>query len=108
MEILSRPYKGEVYSHPGKSLKEHLIKTGWIAKTYAEMLPINFIDKEIFKTCVELTALYHDIGKATPFFQEYLQEEAPGKKARLKNMSETRKKTRLITNIQNFFLSYLF
>jgi len=101
MEILSRPYKGEVYSHPGKSLKEHLIKTGWIAKTYAEMLPINFIDKEIFKTCVELTALYHDIGKATPFFQEYLQEEAPGKKARLKNMSETHHS--LISAVATYF-----
>ena len=89
MEILSRHYEGGVYSHPGKSLKEHLIKVGRIAKTYAEMLPVNFIDKEIFKGWIELTALYHDIGKATPFFQEYLQEEAPGKKARLKNMSET-------------------
>jgi len=89
MEMLSRHYNGKVYSHPDKPLKEHLIKVGQIAKTYAEMLPINFIDKEIFKSWIELTALYHDIGKATSFFQEYLQEKDPDKKARLKNMGET-------------------
>ena len=89
METLSRHYNGEVYSHPGKPLKDHLIRVGQIAKTYAEMLPINFIEKGIFKSWIELTALYHDIGKATPFFQEYLQEKDPDKRARLKNMGET-------------------
>jgi CRISPR-associated endonuclease/helicase Cas3 len=100
MEMLSHHYD-EIYSHPGKPLKEHLKKVGEIAKSYAKTLPINFIDKKIFQDLMEFAGLYHDIGKATPFFQEYLREKDPDKQARLKNMDETRHS--LISGVATYF-----
>jgi CRISPR-associated endonuclease/helicase Cas3 len=91
----------EIWSHPNKSLIEHLKKVGEIAKSSAEAIPLKFEENTIFPEIVHIIGLYHDIGKATPFFQEYLRENNPDQKARLKNKDET--KHSLISAIATYF-----
>jgi CRISPR-associated endonuclease/helicase Cas3 len=45
--------------------------------------------------------MYHDLGKATPFFQEYIREKDPVRKLRLKNKDET--KHSLISAVAAYF-----
>jgi len=88
---MSSLYYNEVWSHPNKSLREHLEKVAEIIKYSIEDLPLNLpIEKAILSEILYYLGLYHDIGKATPFFQEYLREENEDKKARLKNDSKTK------------------
>lgn len=102
MAISLFPYD-EIWSHPDKSLKEHLIKTGELARLSIKAIPLALpIEKRILVDVVRLIGLYHDIGKATPFFQEYLREKNDDKKARFKNMPETRHS--LISAIATYFV----
>lgn len=91
----------EVWSHPDKPLSEHLKRVGEIVKFSADAIPLNIEDITIFKEVAHLIGLYHDIGKATPFFQEYLREKDLDRKAKLKNATET--KHSLISAIASYF-----
>jgi CRISPR-associated endonuclease/helicase Cas3 len=84
-------YYNEVWSHPDKPLREHLEKVAKIIKCSIEELPLNLpVKKKILSEILYYLGLYHDIGKATSFFQEYLREENEDKKARLKNDPKTK------------------
>ena len=93
----------EIWSHPNKPLKEHLENVAEIIKFSVKDLPLNFhIEKTIISEILYYLGLYHDIGKATIFFQEYLREENEDKKARLKNNPFT--KHSLISAVATYFV----
>jgi CRISPR-associated endonuclease/helicase Cas3 len=98
---MSSLHYNEIWSHPNKSLKEHLTRVGEIAKSSASAIPLHIPNAESFIKIVYLVGLYHDIGKATPFFQRYLREKDPAQKAFLKNQFET--KHSLISAIATYF-----
>lgn len=91
----------EVWSHPSKELKDHLIQVAEIAKQSATAIPINFSEGFLLPEISYIIGLYHDIGKATDFFQNYLKENEPNQKARLKNQPETNHS--LISAIATYF-----
>lgn len=80
----------EIFSHPGKPLKDHLEKVGEMIFAILNSLSFSFpFPKKIFCEVGRLVGYYHDLGKATNFFQEYLNEQNPNKKAKLRNQKET-------------------
>lgn len=93
----------EILSHiePNRSLKNHLINSSNLAINFIESIPVKE-DKDILREIVRLIGLYHDIGKATPAFQEYIREKDEKKKAYLKNNPIT--KHSLISAIFTFFV----
>jgi len=95
-------YYKEVWSHPNKPLREHLKKVAKIIKYSINELPLNLpVEKTILSEVLYYVGLYHDIGKATYFFQEYLKEENEDKKARLKNDPKT--KHSLLSAVATYF-----
>ena len=54
-------------SHPERSLKEHLLD---VAKFCSESFPLQ---DAFLKALSELTGRFHDAGKATAYFQEYIK-----------------------------------
>ena len=91
MRSASSHSESQVFSHPGVPLGAHLEGVGEAAKRFALEVPLNLpFPQEVLGEIAWLMGLYHDIGKATPFFQEYLHEEDPERKAFLKNQRETR------------------
>ncbi|MCM8807910.1 MAG: CRISPR-associated helicase Cas3' [candidate division WOR-3 bacterium] len=94
--------KEEILAHPDKSLETHLKKVAEINRLIIKNTPLTLpIDKKILEEISYLIGLYHDIGKATSFFQEYLKETDPAKKSWLKNRPET--KHSLISAIAGYF-----
>lgn len=85
----------ELKSHPNKSLLNHLENVGNLSKRIVESKILNldnFIDAEILKDTSYLIGITHDFGKATEFFQEYIEAVEAGdekKKEGLKNKPET-------------------
>ncbi|MCL4537847.1 MAG: CRISPR-associated helicase Cas3' [Nitrospirae bacterium] len=77
----------ELYSHPNRLLEDHLTGAAKLAELFLAEKPT-----EIKKRLIGISriiALSHDIGKATRFFQEYLNAE-DREKERLKNLKETK------------------
>lgn len=79
----------ELYSHPGKTLEIHLLNVAQIAVNNLAEKSITLINSDLFKNVVNLTALSHDLGKSTAFFQEYLFASA-GTDGRKKGGEETK------------------
>lgn len=76
------------YSHPDKLLNEHLSDAGSLAELFSTEKSISLFDKDTLRDITKIVAFCHDIGKATDFFQEYLN--APeNEKIKLKNRKET-------------------
>lgn len=98
---MSLPYYDEIWSHPEKQLREHLENVGKIAKSLAEAIPLNLPECEVLPEVAYLVGVYHDLGKGTPFFQEYLRETDSDRKLRLKNKAET--KHSLISAVATYF-----
>jgi len=76
----------KLYSHPGRLLEDHLIGVARLSELFCQdkLLPNQSELKEITK----IIALCHDLGKATSFFQDYLNADDKDKE-RLKNQEET-------------------
>lgn len=77
----------ELYSHPNRLLEDHLTGTAKFTELFIDEKPT-----EIKKRLIDISriiALSHDIGKATEFFQEYLNAE-DSEKEKLKNLKETK------------------
>ena len=91
----------EVWSHPDKTLRDHLVKVAEIAKHSANAIPLNLLAGSIISEVSNIIGLYHDIGKATIFFQSYLKESDPDQKAKLKNKPETNHS--LISAVATYF-----
>lgn len=80
----------EVWSHPGTPLRKHLEQVGQGCVEAVRSIPLTSdLPQSHIAETARLVGFYHDIGKATPFFQEYLREQNPDRKARLKNHPET-------------------
>ncbi|MDQ1354253.1 MAG: CRISPR-associated helicase, Cas3 family, partial [Acidobacteriota bacterium] len=74
------------YSHPGKELKTHLENVREIGlQVYREKSGLNFpFPLEDLELALTHMLYYHDIGKSTVYFQEYLQCAITGKEYREK------------------------
>jgi CRISPR-associated endonuclease/helicase Cas3 len=82
----------KLYSHPGKPLEEHLVNAAAIAEQNFSQEPVEQIGalkREELVFLLRLTCLSHDLGKATAFFQEYLNAGEKEKK-QLQKKEETR------------------
>ncbi|MBM7685904.1 CRISPR-associated helicase Cas3' [Defluviitalea raffinosedens] len=80
-----------LYSHPGKALEEHLIRTTEIILEQMEDVKIKNIGKwdyEVLRKLSITSSLLHDFGKSTEFFQEYLTA-AESKQKQLKSKPQT-------------------
>ena len=66
---MSRFFK--LKSHPDKLLKEHLENVGRLSKKILESKTIN--NKEIFSEVAYIIGITHDFGKATTYFQNWLE-----------------------------------
>jgi len=67
-------------SHPNKSLESHLLNVGKKSKKILDDLELNLtlISKEEMANIAYLTGISHDFGKATSFFQRYLENKYLG------------------------------
>ncbi|ODS41201.1 hypothetical protein BEH94_09680 [Candidatus Altiarchaeales archaeon WOR_SM1_SCG] len=77
----------DLKSHPDKTLFDHLKKVGNLSKEILESKKLNldeFIDFETLKEVSYLIGITHDFGKATGFFQKYINAEDE-KREKLKN-----------------------
>lgn len=95
----------ELYSHPGKPLEEHLINVAYLAEKNLKQCPSDIfkeIERDLLFKIVQISALCHDIGKATSYFQTYLfaSEE---KRAKLKAMKECNHG--LLSAVATFFVT---
>lgn len=61
----------KILSHPGVSLSEHLRKVNSIANCFINEKPENL--GKLLSSIVEIITKYHDIAKATTYFQEYIK-----------------------------------
>ncbi len=60
---------GVLESHPGIQLKTHLLEVERRIKAFCEDLQVD----EVFQETARLTALTHDLGKTTGYFQDHLK-----------------------------------
>ncbi|MDR1196162.1 MAG: CRISPR-associated endonuclease Cas3'', partial [Endomicrobium sp.] len=72
MKILSS-YRSKVLSHPDKLLSEHLANVWDIISNEIKLKNID--NKTEIKDILKIAAVCHDLGKATYFFQQYLENK---------------------------------
>lgn len=85
MEKIS--YFSNLYSHPKRFLEDHLINVSKLTKIFLSEKHNDLVQK--YGELCKVIALSHDIGKATRYFQDYLQADDETKK-NLKNLPETK------------------
>ncbi len=75
------------YSHPGKELKSHLENVRDIGlRVFSEKGPLNFsFPPGDLELSLSYILYYHDIGKSSDYFQEYLNCQANGREYREKH-----------------------
>ncbi len=78
-------------SHPDKLLKDHLFNVGKYCKDALSLkrLKIENIDFDVLQNVAYLIGVSHDFGKATSYFQNYINETDETKRVKLKNKPET-------------------
>lgn len=77
-------------SHPDKLLSEHLQNVAGISKDTIENSCLDLdIDQIVLREVSYLIGYCHDFGKATPFFQGYINEKDDIEKAKLRKRPET-------------------
>jgi len=83
-----------LFSHPDKPLREHLLRVGEKAKGFVEDLYMDLtrvgLSKEDLSEICWILGVTHDYGKATSFFQEYLLAENAETKRKLRAKPETK------------------
>ena len=82
----------DLKSHPDKSLLDHLKNVGEKSKESLGSKKLNldeFIDFETLRDISYLIGVTHDFGKATDFFQKYINEKDEKVRGKLKNKPET-------------------
>lgn len=80
------------YSHPDKSLLEHLQNVGINCQTLVRSKKINieqFVKLEILADIAYIVGVCHDFGKFTSYFQSYIIEKDDLIKQKLKNDKRT-------------------
>lgn len=77
-------------SHPDKPLSEHLQNVASLSKEiFEDKCYDSVIDKTVLGVVSYIIGYCHDFGKATPFFQDYINEKDESEKAKLRTKSET-------------------
>jgi len=76
----------KLYSHPGISLEDHLIGVAELTDLFLSEKPLEI--RERLNNICRVIALTHDIGKATRYFQDYLNADE-NEKEKLKKNKET-------------------
>jgi len=90
MEKISSSFRLE--SHPGRLLVEHLKTTAQNMSLSIKNKKMSFqqeVDIKILSNVGWIIGFTHDFGKATTYFQDYLNEKDENKKKELKNKKET-------------------
>jgi len=80
----------DLKSHPDKLLTDHLSNVGILSKKFMQEKNLNiddFVDFNTIQDIAYLIGITHDFGKATAYFQEYINDPIINK--RLKNKDET-------------------
>lgn len=78
------------HSHPGKTLSLHLLNVAEESKRKVSEKNLNFIwSKKKIEELAHLVGLFHDFGKFSKYFQEYLNEKDEHKKVEIKLKRET-------------------
>ena len=68
----------ELKSHPDKLLQQHLSNVGNLSRKFLSSKTLNldkFIGTKILDDISYLIGIAHDAGKATRYFQDYLNEK---------------------------------
>lgn len=79
-------------SHPDKFLEKHLLSVGSLCQEIVSSKKLNLDNYIDFKTIQDISYLIgitHDCGKATSYFQEYINEKDVTRKEKLRNKAET-------------------
>jgi len=84
-------------SHPNRCLKEHLNS---VAKITKDIFPLR--DEKLKKLAV-LTAKFHDSGKVTPYFQEYIQLIREGREEEIRKVPLELKKHALLSAVLLYY-----
>lgn len=87
-------FSSNLFSHPEKPLEEHLINVCSISVNLLKTKKLNLDNYNIEKLIV-ITSLSHDIGKATSYFQRYLNKE--------KGISKDDRSHSLLSSICSYF-----
>lgn len=86
---LSESSSFKLKSHPDKRLVDHLHRVGELSKKTISDKSLNIDEADILEDVVYLIGITHDLGKATRFFQEYINEKDEKKKKSLKAKDTT-------------------
>ena len=84
-------------SHPNKCLKEHLKGVGEIVK---KVFPLK---DEKLQELASLTARFHDLGKATSYFQDYIRQITVGEAREISQNSEELKRHAFLSAVFLFY-----
>jgi CRISPR-associated endonuclease/helicase Cas3 len=85
----SGSYSFKLKSHPDKLLKDHLHRVGELSKKTIADKSLNIDEADLLKNAAYLIGITHDLGKATKFFQDYINEKDEKKKKSLKAKEST-------------------
>lgn len=83
----------DLFSHPEKGLIDHMdrVAGACVSKFIEDQTNLGqYFSLDHWKCLIWIMGFFHDIGKATPFFQEYLAEKDEDKKQAMKNDPMTR------------------
>ena len=81
---LSESYSFKLKSHPDKRLVDHLHRVGELSKKTVTDKSLNIDNADLLEDAAYLIGITHDLGKATRYFQEYINETNEKKKKSLK------------------------
>jgi len=82
-------YSFKYISHPGKLLVRHLENVGKISSETVAEKSLNMENADLLKDAAYIIGVTHDLGKATNFFQEYINEKDEKRKRALKARDNT-------------------
>jgi CRISPR-associated endonuclease/helicase Cas3 len=71
-------------SHPDKLLVNHLHRVGDLCRKTVSEKSLNIDDADLLRDAAYIIGITHDMGKATRFFQDYIEEKDEKKKKSLK------------------------
>jgi CRISPR-associated endonuclease/helicase Cas3 len=104
--MVKESFSCNLYSHPGKLLKEHLFNVGYSSRETLTLKEIDLselqIKKDILVDLSYLIGICHDLGKATEYFQNYIKETDEKKRMQMKSRPET--KHGLLSAIFTYFV----
>ncbi|MGC9514570.1 CRISPR-associated helicase Cas3' [Methanocrinis sp.] len=88
-EVVSESYSFKLKSHPDKRLVDHLQRVGELSRKTIADRSLNIDDADLLEDAAYLIGITHDLGKATGFFQKYIDEKDEAKKKSLKSRDTT-------------------